>query len=135
MKTFKFIPYDKSLVLKARELRKNVTKAEEKFWIEILKNKKLEKFKFTRQRPLGHFIVDFYCASLRLAIEIDGNIHKVQKIRDAERDNFLKQSFGVKIIRYKNEDVLNNTNFVLEDLIERIHNPSRPPLVRGGGNP
>ena len=101
MKLYKFIPYDKNLVSKARELRKSETEAEKKFWSKVLKNEKLINFKFTRQKPIGNFIADFYCAKLKLAIEIDGKIHKFQKIRDDERDNLLKQEFGIKIIRYK----------------------------------
>lgn len=126
MKFYKFIPYNKDLVLKARELRRSETEAEKIFWSKILKNKKLSNLKFTRQKPIGDFIVDFYCAKLRLAIEIDGEIHKFQKTRDNERDNILKQKFGIIIIRYKNEDVLNNTEFILNDLVKRIekYNPS-----------
>ncbi len=85
MKILKFIPYDKKLVSRARELRAEATQAEERFW-EILQNKKFLGLKFTRQKPINHFIVDFYCASLGLAIEIDGGIHLTQKIRDKERD-------------------------------------------------
>ena len=120
------MPYDKNLIFRARELRKIETKAEKKFWSKILKNKKLVGFKFTRQKPIGNFIVDFYCASLKLAIEIDGEIHKFQRVRDEERDNILKQKFGLKIIRYKNEEVLNNAGNVLEDLVQKAnrYNPS-----------
>lgn len=117
---YKFIPYDKNLVSRARELRKTQTKAEKIFWFEILKDKKLEKFKFTRQKPLGSFVVDFYCARFKLAIEIDGEIHRFQKIRDSERDNLLEQKFGLKIIRYKNEEVLNNSSKVLSDLLNHL---------------
>jgi very-short-patch-repair endonuclease len=126
MKLYKFIPYDKNLVSKARELRKSETEAERIFWSVILKNKKLINFKFTRQKPIGNFIVDFYCAKLKLAIEIDGKIHKFQKVRDDERDNILKQKFGLRIIRYKNKDILNNTEFVLDNLLKIIkkYNPS-----------
>lgn len=123
MKLYKFIPYDNKLVSKARELRKSETKAEKIFWSQILKNKKFSKLKFTRQKPIGNFIVDFYCARLKLAIEIDGKIHKFQKVRDDERDNILKQKFGLRIIRCKNEDILNNTEFVLNNLIQRITVP------------
>ena len=121
MKNFKFIPYDKNLVSRARELRKEITEAENLFWNKILKSKKLESFKFTRQKPLDHFIVDFYCAKLGLVIEVDGEIHDFQKARDKERDNLLEQKFGLKIIRYKNEEVLNNTEKILEDLVRRIN--------------
>src|SRR3989338_10224479 len=100
MKNFKYLPYNPKLVSRARELRKETTEAEQKFWLEILKSEKMSEFKFTRQKPLGHFIFDFYCAKLRLGIEIDGGIHTGQEIRDKERDNVLEQKFGVKVLRY-----------------------------------
>jgi len=120
MKIYKFLPYNKNLISRVRELRKFETEAEKKFWLDILKNEKLAKYKFTRQKPIGNFIVDFYCAKLKLAIEIDGEIHEFQKIRDNERDGILKQKFSLKIIRYKNKDVLENTEAVLNNLIKGI---------------
>ena len=108
-------------MLRAKELRKNQTEAEIKFWNEILKSDKLKNFKFTTQKPVDNFIVDFYCSALGLIIEIDGDIHKFQKARDTERDNILKEKFGLKILRYTNDEVLNNAEFVLEDLINRIN--------------
>ena len=132
MKLYKFIPYDKNLVSRARELRKSETEAEKKFWNVILKNKKLEKFKFTRQKPIGDFIVDFYCAKLKLAIEIDGGVHNFQDRRDIERDNILKNKFDLKIVRYKNEDVFSNSEKVLEDLIIIMQNATFPNLPLSG---
>jgi len=126
MKNFKFIPYDKKLVSRARELRKETTKAEEFFWEKILKNRQLANLKFTRQKPIGHFILDFYCASLKLAVEIDGDIHIFQQARDIERDNFLKQNFGLEIVRYTNEEVLKNIEKVAEDLMRRIQGVTPP---------
>jgi len=120
MKDFKFIPYSKNLVSRARELRKEETSAERFFWNEVLKDKKLLGLKFTRQKPIDNFIVDFYCASLGVVIEIDGKIHFAQKSRDRERDEILKQKFGIKVVRYKNEDVLNNLEKVIEDLVKRL---------------
>ena len=123
MKLYKFIPYDKNLVSKARELRKIETEAEKKFWFEILRNKKLINYKFTRQKPLENFIVDFYCAKLKLAIEIDGEIHKLQKVRDNERDNVLRQKFGLRILRYKNKDIFKNTELILNNLLQQMKVP------------
>ena len=121
-----YIPYDKNLVSRARELRKETTAVEKLFWDKILKSKKLEKFKFTRQKPLDHFIVDFYCASLGLVIEIDGKIHNFQKIRDKERDNLLEQKFGLKIIRYANQEVLKSTDKIIKDILREIQNTTSP---------
>ena len=122
---YKFLPYDKNLVSKARELRSNPTETEKIFWEKILKSEKFDKFTFLRQKPIGSFIVDFYCAKLKLVIEIDGEIHKTQKIRDKERDNYLKQKFGLKILRYTNEDILNNREKILIDLYSKV------PLIKG----
>ncbi len=110
-----YIPYDKNLVSRAKELRKETTEAENLFWNKVLKSEKLIKFKFTRQKPLDHFFVDFYCAKLGLVIEIDGEVHNFQKTRDKERDNILEQKFGLKIVRYTNEEVLNNPDKIVED--------------------
>ena len=115
-----FVPYDKNLVSRARELRKEVTEAEKLFWNLVLKSKRFAHLKFTRQKPLDCFIVDFFCAELRLVIEIDGEIHNFQKARDKERDNILKQKFGLKILRYTNKDILKNTEKIVEDLIKQI---------------
>ena len=133
MKVYKFLPYDQNLVNRARELRKSETEAEKNFWLRILKNKKLAEYKFTRQKPIGNFILDFYCARFKLAVEIDGEVHKFQDKRDNERDYTLKSKFGLEIIRYKNFDVLNNQEKVLEDLVKRITEIERRevPLTRG----
>ena len=77
-----YIPYNKALTEKARENRKNPTSAEKKLWYEVLQNKRLDSLKFTRQKPLGEYIVDFYCAELMLAIEIDGDTHANQEQYD-----------------------------------------------------
>lgn len=121
-----FVPYNKNLVSRAKELRKDATVAEKLFWDKILKHKELVNLKFTRQKPLDRFIVDFYCASLHLIIELDGKLHDFQRSKDKERDNLLKQKFGLKIIRYKNEEILNNTQKVIEDLMRRIRNTTPP---------
>ena len=123
MQKFKFIPYDKNLVSRARELRKNTTPAEEKLWLELLKHRELKKFKFTRQKPLGHFIADFYCAALKLAIEVDGELHAFEKGRDGERDNMLELEFGIRVIRVKNKDVLDNYEAVLTTLSKVVASP------------
>ena len=115
----------KDKVYLARQFRKKLTRLESLLWKQ-LRNRKLLNLKFRRQHIVLNYVVDFYCSELKLAIEIDGEIHKFQKTRDDERDNLLKQKFGLRILRYKNEDVLNNTKFILDDFIERInkYNPS-----------
>lgn len=117
---YKFIPYNKKLVSKSRELRNKQTESEKVFWKEILKSKRLSHLTFLRQKPLGDFIIDFYCSKLRLAIEIDGDIHTFQKERDKERDNILTHKFGITVLRYTNDEVTNNPEKILKDLETRI---------------
>ena len=114
-----YIPYNPSLVTKARVLRKNLTFAEKKIWCEILRDKNLQDLKFVRQKPLLNYIVDFYCSELRLVIEIDGDTHAEQEKYDTDRSNKLNE-FGVKVIRYVNHDVLNNLAGVYKDLSDNV---------------
>ena len=85
----------------------------------MLGNKQLGNLKFTRQKPLDEYIVDFYCAELMLAIEIDGDTHADQAQYDKRRTENLNK-YGVKVIRYTNAEVLNNLEGVYQDLCDRI---------------
>ncbi len=115
-----FVQYDKNLVLRARELRKNQTEAEKIAWENIFKDKKVTGHKFSRQKPIDYFIVDFYCADLLLAVEIDGEIHKFSKLRDIERDNALEKRAFLEIIRYPNKQICESVEFVKNDLLDKI---------------
>jgi len=114
-----YIPYNRKLIEVARENRKHPTQAEQKIWFEILKSKQFENYKFLRQKPLDNFIVDFYCAELILAIEIDGDSHATQKEYDILRSEKLN-AYGIKVIRYVNDDIIFNIDGVYKDLEERI---------------
>ncbi len=116
MHNYKFIPYNKDLVFVARELRKNQTEAEIRFCSFIKNVDILKDYKFTSQKPIDNFIVDFYCSELLLVIEIDGEVHNFQKERDKERDQILVQKYGLKIIRFTNKEVLENINSVYQKL-------------------
>jgi len=105
--------------------RHNPTPAERKLWFEILRGKRLKGLKFTRQKPLDNYIVDFYCAELMLAIEIDGDTHARQRAYDESRTRRLN-TLGVEVIRYTNSDVLNNLEGVYQDLCNRI-SAKKPP--------
>ena len=94
---YDFIPYDKNLVSRARELRNNQTREEKFFWSNILKSEEFRHLTFLRQKPIGNFIMDFYCAKLLLGIEIDGDIHDAN--RDKERDYILKHAVFVFVFR------------------------------------
>ena len=109
------LPYNRELVDRARELRKNMTAAEKKLWFDYLKT---FKFRVLRQRPIDHFIVDFYCATLKLVIEIDGDSHFTESglAYDKQRTLIL-ELHGLRVIRFTNQEVFNNFAFVCQ----RIH--------------
>ncbi|MGB3207663.1 MAG: endonuclease domain-containing protein [Crinalium sp.] len=114
LKTNFHLPYNPLLVERAKQLRKNLTTAEKKLWNEYLKN--LE-FKFLKQRPIDNFIVDFYCAALKLVIEIDGDSHFTTEAKeyDEARTKVL-EGYGLKVIRFTNDDVLNNLEGVCQQI-------------------
>ena len=114
-----YIPYNKSLTEKARQSRKNPTPAERKLWFEVLQHRRFNHLKFTRQKPLGNYIVDFYCAERMLAIEIDGDSHDVQQQEDGIRTRRLN-ALGVEVIRYTNTEIMNNLDGVYENLLKRV---------------
>ena len=120
-----YIPYNNTLTEKARQNRKNPTPAEQKLWYEVLQDKRLDNLKFIRQKPLDEYIVDFYCAELMLAIEIDGDTHAEQKQYDKDRTKNLNK-VGVEVIRYTNAEVLNNLEGVYQDLHKRISARTHP---------
>jgi very-short-patch-repair endonuclease len=108
----------KSLEEIRRSLRQNVTQAEDFLWQE-LRNNKLAGLKFKRQHSIGNYIVDFYCASKRLIVEADGNVHetKEQKEKDQFRDeNLFDMDF--KVLRFTNHQILFETDYVKEEIVK-----------------
>jgi len=122
-----YLPYNKNLVSRAKELRKNMTKAERKLWYDYLRN---FKYRVHRQRPIDNFIVDFYCPQLKLVIEVDGETHYVENAQeyDAERTQIL-EGYGLKVIRFTNEEILNNLDGICAEIEKMI--PPNPPYQRG----
>lgn len=118
------LPYNRNLVERARELRKNMTPAEKKLWGECLRHLNV---RVLRQRPIDNFIVDFYIPSLKLVIEVDGDSHfsEAGKTRDAERTAVLN-GYGVQVIRFNNREVLDKLEGVSSVLSRRM---CVPPLV------
>ncbi len=100
------IPYNYYLRDYARELRNNPTKAEKILWAHIKKDQL--GVRFNRQVPIDKFIVDFYCYSLRFAIEVDGEIHKYQVQYDFERQTKLESEYGITFLRFTNEETIQN---------------------------
>lgn len=119
----------------AREMRKNPTEAEELLW-KSLRGGRLNKLKFRRQQPLKGKILDFYCEEVRLGVEVDGEIHFTdeQKNYDRLRTDFLAE-YGIKIIRFTNDQVINKMKEVLSSIKEEAgkRNPSPLPLSQGRG--
>lgn len=117
------LPYNPKLVDRAKELRRNQTPAEKKLWQGYLRTFPL---RILRQRPIDHFIVDFYCATLKLVIEIDGERHFTDEGRayDLRRTQIL-EGYGLKVIRFKNNEVMNNFERVCQKIEEEI--PLNPP--------
>ena len=110
-----------ALVQSAREMRRKPTPAEEKLWA-ALRGKGLTGLKFRRQHVVGSFIADFYCASARLVVEVDGGIHDLQVDDDAARTRQLAD-YGYRIIRFRNDQVLNALEDVLTQIVAAALNP------------
>lgn len=102
------------LIERAREMRKHPTNAEALLWGELRK-KKLAGYKFRRQHPIGSFIVDFYCPLKKLVIEIDGPIHRYQKVYDETREDILNAK-GCTVLRFTNQEVENDLGGVLQEI-------------------
>ena len=115
------MPYDTRLTPRARELRGRPTEAEEILWKQVLRKRKLKGYKFLRQKPISMFILDFYCSKLLLGIEVDGKIHDSRKEYDEER-TFVLNSLGIKVLRYKNTEVLEKLDVVAKKLEKEIEN-------------
>lgn len=110
------ISYNPKLRKLSRELRKNMTDAERLLWSKI-RRRQLRGRQFYRQKPIGNYIVDFYCPSAKLIIELDGGQHFTEegKEKDKIRDSHLR-NLGLKIRRYSDIDVLKNIDGVLRDI-------------------
>ncbi len=126
----------------AKRNRKNLTEAEEKVW-QLVRNRNIEDSKFRRQHPIAGFIPDFVCLEKKLIVEIDGGYHNEaeQIIYNEARENWLKE-FGFDIIRFTNEQVLENISFVKNAISQKLKliltssslQSSEAPLPwRGGG--
>jgi very-short-patch-repair endonuclease len=117
--TTKFhLPYNPQLVERAKELRKMMTVAEKKLWDEYLKKFPL---RVLRQRPIAHFIVDFYCPALKLVIEVDGEVHFTDSAEayDQARTDIL-EGYGLTVMRFTNQQVLDDFDGVCCQIARRI---------------
>lgn len=103
-------------VARAEELRQDMTPTEKILWAQLRTNR-LDGLHFRRQQVIAGFIVDFYCHAAGLAVELDGPIHAQRADYDRERDRVLKE-IGVRVLRFKNEEVLENLEAVLTAIRE-----------------
>ena len=102
----------------AQTLRKEMTKEERHLWYDFLKCLPVT---VNRQKVIGNYIVDFYCASAKLIIELDGSQHYEDNgiVSDKKRDKYFND-FGLQVLRYSNADVNNNFNGVCEDILRHL---------------
>lgn len=130
------LKYNKDLIVYAKELRKNMTPWEIKLWTQFLRNYPV---RFQRQKVIGNYIVDFYCAKAWLVIELDGGGHytEEQKLYDKNRTDIIEKQ-GMRVLRICNLDIDNNFYGVCEFIVCEVKHslPQSPdgdsPLVRRG---
>jgi adenine-specific DNA-methyltransferase len=115
----------------ARSLRRNQTDAESVLWYN-LRSRRFKGYKFRRQHPLAGYVVDFVCIDRRFIIEIDGGQHAAQEPYDRTRTGKL-QSAGLRVLRFWNNEVLGQTQAVLEAILRELEAPSPCPLPPEGG--
>ena len=120
------IPKDNNQLEIARQLRREMTPQERKLWYLFLRTYPVKIYK---QRIIGKFIVDFYCACAKLVIEVDGSQHYEPQgmAYDAERSAFLT-SLGLEVLRFSNRDIERNFNSVCEQIDLVIHQRLQNPL-------
>ena len=123
------MPYQSKNIPLAKKLRKEMTPWERKLWYCFLTKYPL---RFQRQKVIGNYIIDFYCASAKLAIELDGSGHYTPESmkKDDERTTML-QSHGIEVIRFCNLDI--DKHFyevctVIDDAVKRRYRRGTPPV-------
>jgi len=127
MKRRTIIPYNPKLKQLARKLRNNSTKSEVILW-NYLKGKQIKGYDFHRQRPIKNYIVDFYCSELKLAIEIDGESHYGNEVKDDIRQKEIEK-YGVSFLRFDESQIYFNLDGVMKiienwvELRKKEHTP------------
>jgi very-short-patch-repair endonuclease len=123
-------PTAKELRKRAKAMRSALTPAEHRLW-QILRAKRLSGYKFKRQMPLDHYIVDFVCLRHRLVIEADGGQHS--EAADGRRDGYIR-SQGFRILRFWNSDIFGNEEGVITSILDALSTPlPNPSPARGEG--
>jgi len=120
MRTDIMIEYNRNLKENSRKLRNNSTEYERILWSR-LKSKQIKSCQFYRQKIIGNYIADFYCAKANLVIELDGGDHysDENKNKDRIRDDYMN-SHGLKVLRFTNIEIKNNLQGVLEEIYNSL---------------
>ncbi|HEV7491849.1 MAG TPA: endonuclease domain-containing protein [Rhodanobacteraceae bacterium] len=116
----------------ARALRTNSSDAERCLW-RFVRNRQLGGYRFRRQMPMGHYIVDFVCLRARLVVELDGGQHADRQLEDLERTRHLARA-GFRVLRFWNNEMLRETEAVLESILGALRQacPHPSPLPQAG---
>ncbi len=109
-----------------------MTNAEQLLW-ECLRKKQLDGYRFRKQHPIGAYVLDFFCASEKLAIELDGAQHGTAEglAKDAQRTAWLEEQ-GIRVLRFWNAEVMEDIDGVLGRVWEALDSPSQPSPLGGG---
>ena len=115
-----YLPYNKNLKAFSRKLRNNSTLGEILLW-QKLRAGSMMNYTFNRQKPLGRYIVDFYCKPLKLVIEVNGGYHfeEEQKVKDHKRQQLL-EDMGLRFLRFSDEQIKKDRDIVLKEIINFI---------------
>jgi very-short-patch-repair endonuclease len=113
---FMSLPYNPDLKRLAQKLRRAGNIAEVLFW-EQVKNRRFKNYDFDRQKIIGNYIVDFFCANCKVVIEIDGGSHEYKQESDEKRDAFLR-GLGLEVIRISHRDIRKNMSGVMDMLFD-----------------
>ena len=119
------LPYNRNLKEPARQLRENMTDAEKHLWAKV-RMKQLKGYQFYRQKPIGDYIVDFFCPKAKLVIEVLAEVTQYDRLRD----EYLS-SLGLRVLRFTNTDVLTHIESVIESIENGMQIPLNPPLEKG----
>lgn len=116
---------------RAKELRRNMTEAEKKLW-QALRANRLNGWHFRRQQIIRGFVADFYCHAAALVVELDGEVHETRREQDNERSELIRD-FGIEVLRFENEEVLNQLPKVLQKINQVCQERSSPHSLKEGG--
>ena len=113
-----FFNYYSKLKSRSQDLRKNMTKEERKLWYDCLRKLPID---FHRQKMIGNYILDFYCAAHKIAIEVDGSQHYESDALDYDikRTEYLNR-IGITVLRYSNHDINTNFDGVCNDIMRKL---------------